>query len=87
VLVPVTGAYYVGVTPRLGVLAPVASWFLSSILVAVVAAFLRVAFWLVDEGQGLIKRRQSTEDEVTAARRIARSQLERKVDGAGERAR
>jgi hypothetical protein len=85
-VVPLTGAYYVGVTPRLGVLAPVASWFLSSILVVVVAAFLRVAFWLVDEEQGLIKRRQRTEDEVTATRRLASAQLQRDAEPSGERA-
>ncbi|MFL5271365.1 MAG: DUF1360 domain-containing protein [Anaeromyxobacteraceae bacterium] len=85
-LVPMTGAYYLQVTPRLGFLAPVANWFLSSILVVVVAAFLRVAFWLVDEEQGLIKRRQRTEDEVTATRRIARSKLQRDVEPPEERA-
>jgi predicted membrane metal-binding protein len=77
VLVPLTGAYYVTVSPRLGPLAPVLDWFLSSILVVVVAAFLRVAFWLVDEEQGLIKRRQRSEEEVAATRRVARARLER----------
>ena len=76
-LVPVTGAYYVSVSPRLGPLAPLVEWFLSSILVVVVAAFLRVGFWLVDEQQGLIKRRQRTEEEVAATRRVARTRLER----------
>jgi hypothetical protein len=83
-LVPITGAYYVGVTPRLGLLEPIASWFLSSILVVVVAAFLRVAFWLVDEEQGLIKRRQRTEEEVAATRRTARSSLERGAEARQE---
>lgn len=77
VLVPVTGAYYVPVSPRLGPAAPVVEWFLSSILVVVVAAFLRVAFWFVDESQGLVRRRQRTEEEVAATRRVARSRLER----------
>jgi uncharacterized protein DUF1360 len=76
-LVPVTGAYYVSVSPRLGSVAPLVEWFLSSILVVVVAAFLRVGFWLVDEQQGLIKRRQRTEEEVAATRRVARTRLER----------
>jgi hypothetical protein len=62
-IVPLTGATYVRVAPRWGVLSAVLDWFLSSILVVVVAAFLRVAFWLVDEEQGLVKRRQRTEDE------------------------
>jgi len=76
-IVPITGAYYVAVAPWLGPLALVLEWFFSSILVAVVAAFLRVAFWLVDEEQGLIRRRQRTEEEVASSRRVARSRLER----------
>jgi hypothetical protein len=48
-------------------------------LVVVGAAFLRVAFWLVDEEQGLVKRRQRTEDERTATRRLARERLEQEV--------
>jgi hypothetical protein len=35
----------------------VLDWFLSSILVTVVAAFLRVAFYLVDERQRLVRKR------------------------------
>ena len=77
VLVPATDACYVHASPRLGALGPVVTWFLSSILVVVVAAFLRVAFWLVDEEQGLVKRRQRTEEEEAANRRIARARLER----------
>ena len=79
-LVPLTGAYYVHATPRLGVLEPVATWFLSSILVVVVAAFLRVAFWFVDETQGLVRRRQRTEEEEAAVRRATRVRLEREED-------
>jgi hypothetical protein len=84
VIVPVTGAYYLEATPRLGRLAPLATWFLSSMLVVVGAAFLRVAFWLVDEEQGLVKRRQRTEDERTATRRLARERLEQEVPAPGE---
>ncbi len=84
VLVPATGTYGVRASPRLGVLAPPLTWFLSSILVVVVAAFLRVAFWLVDEEQGLVRRRQRTEDEEAATRRAVRSRLE---EGAGPDAR
>jgi hypothetical protein len=40
-----------------GVLSSVLDWFLSSVLVVVIAAFLRVAFWFVDESQGLVRRR------------------------------
>lgn len=78
-LVPVTGAYYVEVSPRLGALAPVATWFLSSILVVVVSAFLRVGFWFVDESQGLVRRRQRTEEEEAAVRRVTRVKLERET--------
>ena len=87
VLVPVTGAYYLHATPRLGVLEPVATWFLSSILVVVVAAFLRVAFWLVDEEQGLVRRRQRTEEEEAATRRMTRAHLERDLEDRADDAR
>jgi hypothetical protein len=79
-LVPITGAYYVHATPRLGVLEPAVTWFLSSILVVVVAAFLRVAFWFVDETQGLVRRQQRTEEEEAAVRRATRVRLEREED-------
>jgi hypothetical protein len=63
VLVPLTGATYVRVVPRWGIVSTILDVFLSSILVVVVAAFLRVAFWFVDETQGLIRRQQRTEEE------------------------
>ncbi len=80
VLVPVTGAYYIEATPRLGALQGVSTWFLSSILVVVVAAFMRVGFWFVDESQGLVRRQQRTEEEEAATRRIARAKLERELE-------
>lgn len=43
----------------------VADWFLSSILVTVIAAFLRVGFYFVDQSQGLIKRRQKEVEKET----------------------
>lgn len=57
-LVPLTGAYFVAVDPRLGWAAGPVRWLLSSLLVVVLAAFLRVAFYFVDETQGLVRRRQ-----------------------------
>ena len=57
VLVPLTGTYLIHVVPRLPVISAVLDWFLSSILVTVVAAFLRVAFYLVDERQQLMRKR------------------------------
>jgi dolichyl-phosphate-mannose--protein O-mannosyl transferase len=57
VLVPLTGTYLIHVVPRWPVVSVVLDWFLSSILVTVVAAFLRVGFYLVDEGQRLTRKR------------------------------
>lgn len=58
VLVPLTGAYYVHVVVQWGFVTKVLDWFLSSILVTVVAAFLRVIFYFVDETQGLVRRQK-----------------------------
>jgi hypothetical protein len=45
-------------------------WFLSSILVTVVAAFLRVIFFFVDETQGFVRRRKKVaEKEVEVVER------------------
>jgi dolichyl-phosphate-mannose--protein O-mannosyl transferase len=57
VLVPLTGTYLIHVVPRVPFLSDVLDWFLSSILVTVVAAFLRVGFYLVDERQRLVRKR------------------------------
>jgi hypothetical protein len=57
-LVPITGTYPLDVVPRWGFASQIIRWFLASILVAAVAAFLRVAFYFVDETQGLVRRRQ-----------------------------
>jgi hypothetical protein len=72
-IVPLTGAVYVHVVPRVAVVSAVADWFLSCILVVVVSAFLRVGFWLVDETQGLVRRQQRTEEETT---RLVRERAE-----------
>ncbi|MCP3100294.1 hypothetical protein LZ198_15595 [Myxococcus sp. K15C18031901] len=77
-LVPLTGTYGVDVVVG-GWPGLVLRWFLSSLLVTVVAAFFRVLFWFVDESQGLVRRRQKTEDEETATRRLVRRRVERKV--------
>ena len=58
VLVPLTGTYLIRVVPRWGVVSSVLDWFLSSILVTVVAAFLRVGFYFVDEGQRLTREKK-----------------------------
>ena len=83
VLTPLTGAMYVRVVPRWGLASTVLDWFLSSILVVVLAAFLRVGFWFVDERQGLIRRQQRTEEE-TAKLVRERAARVRHADGDGE---
>jgi hypothetical protein len=75
-LVPLTGAYYVDVAVEWGIATRILEWFLSSILVVVITAFLRVGFWFVDESQGLVRRRQRTEEEEARVRRLARERLE-----------
>jgi len=63
-LVPLTGVYGIRVHVRWGVLTTLLDWFLSSMLVVVIAAFLRVAFWFVDESQGLVRRRNRVIEQV-----------------------
>ncbi|HET7754899.1 MAG TPA: hypothetical protein VFK85_13400 [Anaeromyxobacteraceae bacterium] len=75
-LVPLTGTYFVQVAIDVPILAPALRWFLSSILVVVIAAFLRVGFWFVDESQGLVRRRQRTEEERAGVERATRERLE-----------
>ncbi|MCA1827391.1 MAG: DUF1360 domain-containing protein [Myxococcales bacterium] len=58
ILVPLTGAYGIQVAPRWAVISPVLDWFLSSILVTVIAAGLRVVFYWVDEEQRLTKTKK-----------------------------
>ena len=64
ILVPLTGIYGIRVQVRWGVLTTLLDWFLSSMLVVVIAAFLRVAFWFVDESQGLVRRRKRVIEQV-----------------------
>ena len=55
VLVPLTGTYPLRVVVAWGPLSDVLDWLLSSILITVVAAFLRIVFYFVDEKQGLTR--------------------------------
>jgi hypothetical protein len=55
ILVPLTGTYAIRVEPRWGFASTALDWFLSSILVTVIAAVLRVLFYFVDEEQRLSK--------------------------------
>jgi hypothetical protein len=78
ILVPLTGAYYVEVAVG-GWFGAALRWFLSSILIVTITAFLRVAFWFVDESQGLVRRRNRTEEEETRLRRLERAKLQGEV--------
>lgn len=78
VLVPLTGTYPIRVVVG-GWVGSVLSWFLSSILLTVIAAFYRVLFWFVDESQGLVRRRQRTEEEEIATKRLMRKHVEKQV--------
>ena len=77
VLVPLTGTYAIDVVVE-GWLGSALRWFLSSLLVTVIAAFFRVVFWFMDESQGLVRRRQKTEEE-TATKRLMRKHVEQRV--------
>lgn len=55
VLVPLTKTYPVRIAYEWGLITVVLNWFLSSILVTVVAAFLRIVFYFVDEKQSLVR--------------------------------
>jgi hypothetical protein len=76
VLVPLTGSYAIDVVPQWGILSQILRWLLSSVLLAVLAAFLRVAFYFVDESQGLVKRRQKTVEEETKSVRALRARVQ-----------
>jgi hypothetical protein len=78
--VPLTSTYVIEVSPALGVFAPIARWFISSIFITVIAAFLRIAFYFVDESQGLVRREiQKTEAEAKVAQKVARRVEEERI--------
>jgi hypothetical protein len=54
-LVPVTQTYPLQVTRHWGIASTILTWFLSSLLVAVVASFLRILFYVADEKQSLLR--------------------------------
>jgi hypothetical protein len=58
VLVPLTGTYPIDVPYDWGFWTSIVRWFLASILVTVIAAFFRIGFYFIDEGQGFIRRRK-----------------------------
>ena len=64
VLVPITGLYYVHIPWDWWIADEVASWFLSAILVTVIAAFLRIVFFLIDEKQALARKEKEIAKEI-----------------------
>jgi hypothetical protein len=62
VMVPLTGTYPIDVVVKAPWLGGLLRWFLSAILVTVVAAFLRVGFWFVDERQALTRKEKQLID-------------------------
>lgn len=69
-LVPLTGAYGIQVVPRWPVISAVLDWFLSSILVTVIAAVLRVGFYFIDEEARLAKtKKRATQVEAESRER------------------
>ncbi|MFN7131379.1 MAG: DUF1360 domain-containing protein [Myxococcales bacterium] len=79
-LLLVTGHRFIFMVNDLGVVGSVLSWFFSAVLLVVVAAFLRVGFYFVDESQGLVRRRQkSVEVETTLQAREIESDDEARV--------
>jgi hypothetical protein len=54
-LVPITETYPIEVTRDWGIVATVLTWFLSSLLIAALASFLRIAFYVADEKQSLLR--------------------------------
>ena len=75
VVVPLTGTYALDVVPSWGFASHVLRWVLSSILVAVIAAFLRVIFYFVDESQGLVRREQRSVEEEVATKQALRENV------------
>lgn len=77
VLVPVTGLYPIQVAVQWGWANRVIEWFLASILVTVVAAFMRVIFWFVDEAQALERGQKKRAQEEAQTASIVRRRIER----------
>jgi uncharacterized protein DUF1360 len=74
VLVPLTSTYGIRIPYSWGFFSSAIDWFLSSLLVTIVAAFLRVAFYFVDERQGLVRRQQRQVDVETILKEGEREQ-------------
>jgi len=70
VLVPVTQTYPIHVVRHWGIVASILTWFLSSLLVAVVASFLRILFYVADEKQSLLRTTEHVVREGRAAPKV-----------------
>ncbi len=71
-IVPLTHTYVLDANPSWGLVGVVLRWFLSSIFITVMAAFLRIAFYFLDESQGLVRREiVKTEAEARFAQKVA----------------
>jgi len=81
IVVPLTGTYALDVAPSWGFASTLLRWFLSSILVAVIAAFLRVIFYFVDESQGLVRREQRSVEEEVATKQALREKVTHRRSG------
>ena len=79
-LVPLTDLYFVRIAPAWGVAGSILDWFLSSYLVVVIAAFLRVIFFWVDETQGLVRRRQVETEAETETQRVIKARTEHELE-------
>ena len=79
-LVPLAGVYPIRLAVDWGIGTRILEWFLACILVTVVAAFLRVAFWWIDETQALVRKQKAHVEEDTKTERRARERME-EADG------
>lgn len=75
-LVPLAGVYPIRLAVEWGLASRILEWFVASILVTVVAAFLRVAFWWIDETQALVRKQKAHVEEDTQTERRLRERLE-----------
>ena len=75
VLVPLVGVYPIRLAVDWGRATRILEWFLASILVTVIAAFLRVAFWWIDETQALVRKQKAHVEEDTQTERRMRERM------------
>lgn len=75
VFVPLTQTWVISANPAWGLAGLALRWFVSAIFITVLAAFLRIAFYFVDESQGLMRREiVKTDAEARIAQKGARGE-------------